>query len=200
MQIKRQARRMSAANLIEGTMNRPLVRRRREEDAKTAVNRSDRPVVLAAAKTIVDELLEPLERAIALERSHGVAVDENQNFAPESLIMEDRQSCLSGWTGQTRLSVLHHIEVRDRLRRAILEDFEIVACQAAHRFSRAIGHRHVDVDDGDFDLFDEWGLGEKRRRSDEQRKQRHGPTHRCPLLQKGRSCERPSKCSNGVFY
>src|SRR5205807_4310735 len=86
LQIKRQARHVSATNLIERIMNRSLVRRRREKDAKTAVNRSDRPIVLAAAKTIVDELLEPLERAIAFERSHGVAVDENQNFAPESLV------------------------------------------------------------------------------------------------------------------
>jgi len=92
-------------------------------------------------------------------RSFGWKAD----LAAEAIVfVEDRQSCLSG---------LHHIEIGDQLRFAVLEDLEVVARQSAHRIALPVGHGNVDVDDRDFDFLDEGRLSQERRREQCKRSQ-----------------------------
>jgi len=55
-------------------------------------------------------------------------------------------------TVRTRGRGFHAIEVRDGLRHAVLEHLEIVAGETTNGIAAAVRHRHVDIDDRDFDL------------------------------------------------
>ena len=109
---------------------------------------------IAAGEMVVDKVVEPPQRGVTLRLFDEVAIDEQDDLAPELPLIDrfdDRPLAAPGLGHR----VLDAIEVRHLLRLAVFFDLEVVSGQPGDRPTMAVCDRHVDGNNRDIDLFDE---------------------------------------------
>jgi hypothetical protein len=116
--------------------------------------------LVAGAHGRLDELLHVLEHAVAVEGVEGEVVDVEDQAAALALgdVGDGLGARLGGsggaGSGYFPLLGLDLVEVRDRLRHAVLVEDEVVLGQPVDPLPLLVGDDDVDVDDADVDLVD----------------------------------------------